>query len=220
MSKLNKYDIKKYQKIGIIAAAVIAVAAASMIGINAMRGSGGASIDKALASVSTHAVSAADLRIAVVRMDEIQASAKVLVDLRKQKETFENRLREELTRTQQTLEREKTEIERSQDVLSRDALQRRVIDYQQRVSQLQRDISERAQSIEMEYQRALNEIQRRDLDPIIEGIIEKKNLSLVIDGRFARVSNNAPGDLDITSDVISALDKRVSTFKMTRPQGF
>ncbi|MCL2369282.1 MAG: OmpH family outer membrane protein, partial [Alphaproteobacteria bacterium] len=97
---------------------------------------------------------------------------------------------------------------------------RRVMEFQQRVATLQRDTMERAQSIEMNFQQALVEIQRRDLDPIIEGIIARKNLSLVIDGRFARVGANAPAGLDITDDVINALNRKNSTFRMARPQGF
>ena len=115
--------------------------------------------------------------------------------------------------------KEKTEIEKSQDVLSHDALQRRVVDYQNRVTKLQRDLTERAQSIEANYQKALNDIQAKHLDPIIEGIIAKKNLSLVIDGRFARGGANVPG-LDITDDVVSSLNKKVSKVKMEKPKGF
>ncbi len=124
-----------------------------------------------------------------------------------------------MTRDQKALEKEKAEIEKSQDVLSRDALQRRVVDYQNRVTKLQRDLTERAQSIEVAFQNALNEVQAKHLDPLIEGIIAKKNLSLVIDGRFARVGNDAQ-NLDITDEVISALNKKVSNVKMAPPKGF
>ena len=98
-------------------------------------------------------------------------------------------------------------------------MQRRVADYQRRVTKLQRDLTERAQSIETSYQKALQEIQAKHLDPVIEGIIAKKNLSLVIDGRFARMGANAT-NLDITNEVVSALDKKVSKVKMEKPKGF
>jgi len=215
MKKEIKPIQKKYAKIGIIAGAVIVVAALGVWGIGAL--SGKASIDRATAGISDFAVSGADMRIAVIRMDEIQGRADVLASLRKQKESFESRLRDELTRTQKALEKEKVEIEKSQDVLSREALQRRVMDYQQKVSKLQRDVTERAQAIEVEYQKALNKIQKDDLDPIIEAIIAKKDLSLVIDGRFARMGKVE--GLDITSDVVSSLNKRISSYKMPTPKG-
>lgn len=210
--------IKNYTKTGIVAAVVIAVAALGVWGVSHVRG-GGATTEKALAEVTTDAASAADLRIAVVRMDAIQTQAKALQDLRKQKESYESRLRDELTKEQKALEKEKVEIEKSQDVLSRDALQRRVVDYQNRVTKLQRDLAERAQSIETAFQKALAEIQAKHLDPIIEGTIAKKNLSLVIDGRFARMGANA-ANLDITDEVVNALDKKITTVKMDTPKGF
>ena len=219
MPKENKFTPKNYAKMGIIAGVIVVVAALGAIGVSSMRG-GGTSVERALDGVSGSATSMADLRIAVIRMDEIQTKADVLISLRKQKESLESKLRDELTRTQKALEKEKVEIEKSQDVLSREALQRRVMEYQQKVGKLQRDVTERAQAIEVEFQRVLNEIQKRDLDPIIEAIIAKKNLSLVIDGRFARIAGNAPAELDITDDVIGALNKRVSSFRMSTPKGF
>ncbi|MCM1294798.1 MAG: OmpH family outer membrane protein [Muribaculaceae bacterium] len=209
---------KKYARTGIIAAAVVIVAALGIWGVAAMS-RGTASVDQALAAVSDDAANGASLRIAVIRMDAIQTEANALNDLRKQKENYESKLRDELTREQKALEKEKAEIEKSQDVLSRDALQRRVVDYQNRVTKLQRDLTERAQSIEVAYQKALNELQTKHLDPLIEGIIAKKNLSLVIDGRFARIGNNV-SNLDITDEVVSALNKKVSAVKMEQPKGF
>ena len=212
--------VKKYVKTGIIAAIVVVVAALGIWAISAVRGnSGGASVEEAIETVSTDAATGAELRMAVIRMDAIQTQADVLKDLTAQRQKYENELRDELESRQKELESEKAEIEKSQDVLSRDALQRRIVDYQNRVNELQRDLTERAQSIEISFQNALNKIQKEHLDPVIEGIIAKKNLSLVIDGRFARIGSNAE-NLDITEEVISALNKKVSNVKMDTPQGF
>ena len=211
-------NTQKYVKYGIVAAVVIAVA---ILGIFLIGGAGGKNVsaDQAISEVSTDAASGADLRMAVVRMDAIQSQSKVLQDLRKQKESYENKLRDELTKQQKALEKEKTEIEKSQDVLSQEALQRRVVEYQGKVTKLQRDLTERAQSVDVAFQKALAQIQEKHLDPIIEAIIAKKNLSLVIDGRFARTGADV-ANLDITNDVINALDKKVSSVKMETPKGF
>lgn len=209
--------IKKYTKIGVVAAIVVIIA---IIGVFALRGGHNEiSADEAISEVSADAPTGADLRMAVIRMDAIQTDAKALQDLRKQKENYEEKLRSELEKQQKALEKEKAEIEKSQDVLSRDALQRRVVEYQGKVSKLQRDLTERAQSIDAAFQKALVKIQEGHLDPIIGAIIEKKNLSLVIDGRFARTGKDV-ANLDITDEVIKALDKKVSSFKMDKPKGF
>jgi Skp family chaperone for outer membrane proteins len=209
--------VRNYGKIGIIAAAIVAVAALGVWGVSALRTN--MSTDRALADVTGDAAMGADMRFAVIRMDAIQMEAKALKDLRDQKESYESKLRDELTKEQKTLEKEKAEIEKSQDVLSREALQRRVAEYQNRVTRLQRNLTERAQAIETSFQHALNDIQVKHLDPLIEGIIAKKNLSLVIDGRFARIGQGS-ANLDITEDIITALDKKISRIKMETPKGF
>lgn len=211
--------VVNYKKTGIIAAIVIAVAVLGVWIVGASNSNNGAAVSDAIEVVSNEAANGANMRIAVIRMDGIQMDAKVLKNLREQKESYENKLRDELTKRQKDLEAEKKEIEKSQDVLSQEALQRRVVDYQNKVAKLQRDLTERAQSVEASYQKALNEIQTKHLDPIIEGIIDKKNLSLVIDGRMARIGKDAT-NLDITDETIKALDKKVSKIKMEKPQGF
>ena len=217
--KTDKNITKNYTRYGIIAAIVIAIAIIGVFVIRGVSGERTISADDAISEVSTNAVNGADLRIAIVRMDAIQTDAKALQDLRKQKENYENKLRAELEKQQKDLEKEKAEIEKSQDVLSREALQRRVVEYQGKVGKLQRDLTERAQSIDASFQRALAQIQEKHLDPIVEAIIAKKNLSLVIDGRFARTGSNVE-NLDITDDVINSLNKKVSSVKMEKPKGF
>ncbi|MBQ3785313.1 MAG: OmpH family outer membrane protein [Alphaproteobacteria bacterium] len=208
--------LKKYSKMGIIAAAVIVVAILGIWGISAMKR--GVDTQTALKEVTENAVTGADLRIAVVSMDKIQTEATVLEDLHKQRANLENKLKSKLEKEQKAIEKEKADIEKSQDVLSQDALQRRVVDYQKRVNQFQRDLSENAQAIESAYQEALSTVQKKHLDPIIEGIIAKKKLDLVIDGRMARTGTNTNG-LDITDEVVKALNKKISSVKMSTPKG-
>lgn len=212
---------KKYIVIGIVAVVVIAVAVAGVFLLKKYRNNtpvdNGVSVAEAISDVTPDAASGATMRIAVVRMDAIQTDSKVLKDLRAQKEKYEDKLRDDLTKRQKELEKEKEDIEKSQDVLSREALQRRVVEYQGKVSKLQRDLTEGAQSIESSFQKALAQIQEKHLDPIVEGIIAKKKLSLVIDGRMARTGNDI-ANLDITADVINALDKKVSSVKMDNPK--
>ena len=217
MAEKTNSTVKKYTKMGIIAAVVVAVA---LVGVLVIKKSGrGVSTSAALSAVSTDAVEAKDLRMAVINMDKIQIDAKVLQDLHKQRTEYENSLKARLEKEQKALEKEKAEIEKSQDVLSQEALQRRVVEYQRRVNGLQRDLNESVQAIEASYQKALSEIQKDHLDPVIEGVIAKKNLSLVIDGRMARIGQNVTG-LDITDEIVNALNKKVSSVKMEKPKGF
>ena len=86
--------VKKYKKTGIVAVAVIVVA---LIGVWAISGFH-KNIDAATATrdVTTTALTGADLRIAVISMDKIQADAKVLEDLHKQRANYESKLKSKL----------------------------------------------------------------------------------------------------------------------------
>lgn len=217
MTKQTNSSVKNYTKMGIIATVVVIVALLGGIAISHMT-KAPVSVEEATTEVTTDAAKASDLRIAIVSMDKIQTDAKVLEDLHKQRADFEKALKSKLEKEQKAIEKEKADIEKSQDVLSQEALQRRVVEYQRRVNDFQRQISESAQSIEAAYQDALNTIQKDHLDPVIQNIIAKKNLSLVIDGRMARVGKDVK-DLDITDEVVSSLNKKVSSVKMATPKG-
>lgn len=210
-------ELKKYTKMGIVATAVVVVALIGVFVISSMRSE--SSLSTALENVSAETAKASDLSIAVINMDKIQLDSKALQDLRKQRTSYEEKLKTRLEKEQKSIEKEKADIEKSQDVLSQEALQRRVVEYQRRVSKLQRDLTESAQAIEASYQKALNTLQQKHLDPVIEGVIAKKKLSLVIDGRMARVGKDVK-NLDITPEVVEALNKKVSSIKMEKPKGF
>lgn len=210
-------ELKKYTKMGIVATAVVVVALIGVFVISSMRSE--SNLATALEKVSAETAKASDLSIAVINMDKIQLDSKALQDLRKQRTSYEEKLKNRLEKEQKAIEKEKADIEKSQDVLSQEALQRRVVEYQRRVSKLQRDLTESAQAIEASYQKALNTLQQKHLDPVIEGVIAKKKLSLVIDGRMARVGKDVK-NLDITPEVVEALNKKVSSVKMEKPKGF
>ncbi|MCR4918135.1 MAG: OmpH family outer membrane protein [Alphaproteobacteria bacterium] len=220
-TNIEKTQIKKYKTIGMIAGVVLVTAAVAIAGIFAIRHFTGkdTSVEKALTGISSEAVSGADLRIAVINANTVAAEAKAFKDLRSQKEKYESKLRDELTSQHKKLEKEKKELERSQSVLSPEALQRRALDLQSRAAKIQRDLTERAQSVEISYQKAFAKLMKDHFEPVINGLIEKKNLSLVIDGAAARTGKNV-ANLDITKDLISALDKKVSSVKMEKPKGF
>lgn len=216
MNETQNKLVKKYTKIGIVATLVVVVAVIAGI---LLSGTKNADTATALKDVSTNAVSASELKIAVINMDKIQLDAKALQDLRKQRNMYEEKLKTKLDKEQKALEKEKADIEKNQDVLSQEALQRRVVDYQRRVNALQRELNESANAIDAAYQDALVTLQKKHLDPVIEGVIAKKKLSLVIDGRMARIGETAAG-LDITDEVVGALNKKTSTMKMAKPKGF
>ena len=111
VNKNNNEATRNYKKIGIIAAAVVAVGVIGIFAVSALNSKKSSNLDTAMEVISTDAANGANLRIAVIRMDAIQNGANALKDLRRQKESYESQLRDELTRDQKALEKEKAEIE-------------------------------------------------------------------------------------------------------------
>lgn len=215
-SELNPV-LKKYTKMGIIAFAVIVVAVLGIFAISSMNKN--TKLSTALAGVSTDAKSAAELRIALVSLDKVQMESKAFKDLTEQRTNYENKLKARLEKEQKAIEKEEADIKKSQDMLSQEALQRRVAEYQRHINEFRRELNESAHAVEVSYQNALNTLQQKHLDPIIDGVIAKKNLSLLLESRVARTGKDVAG-LDITDEIVEALNKKVSSIKMEKPKGF
>lgn len=209
--------LKKYTKMGIIAFAVIVVAVLGIFAISSINKN--TKLSTALAGVSTEAKNAAELRIALVSLDKVQMESKAFKDLTEQRTNYENKLKARLEKEQKAIEKEEADIKKSQDMLSQEALQRRVAEYQRHINEFRRELNESAHAVEVSYQNALNILQQKHLDPIIDGVIAKKNLSLLLESRVARIGKNVAG-LDITDEIVEALNKKVSSIKMEKPKGF
>lgn len=215
-SELNPV-LKKYTKMGIIAFAVIVVAVLGIFAISSINKN--TKLSTALAGVSTEAKNAAELRIALVSLDKVQMESKAFKDLTEQRTNYENKLKARLEKEQKAIEKEEADIKKSQDMLSQEALQRRVAEYQRHINEFRRELNESAHAVEVSYQNALNILQQKHLDPIIDGVIAKKNLSLLLESRVARTGKDVAG-LDITDEIVEALNKKVSSIKMEKPKGF
>lgn len=219
--KINN-AVANYKKIGIIAGAVVLVAVLGGLTISAFSHKEAPAEEVVVEEVATTEKTTnpnGELRIAIVSMDKIITDSKVLKDLQKQRTKYQDKLRKELEKTQKELEKEKADIEKSQDLLSQDALQRRVIDLQRRANEAQRALAEKAQAIEMSYQDAFSTVEKKYFDNVVEDIIKKQKISLVLNASVTRIGTGA-GVTDITKDVIKALDKKVSSIKMEKPKGF
>lgn len=215
-SELNPV-LKKYTKMGIIAFAVIVVAVLGIFAISSINKN--TKLSTALEGVSTDAKNAAELRIALVSLDKVQMESKAFKNLTEQRTNYENKLKARLEKEQKAIEKEEADIKKSQDMLSQEALQRRVAEYQRHINEFRRELNESAHAVEVSYQNALNILQQKHLDPIIDGVIAKKNLSLLLESRVARTGKDVAG-LDITDEIVEALNKKVSSIKMEKPKGF
>jgi outer membrane protein len=151
-----------------------------------------------LASLTGATAAHADTRVAVI---DVQRAVMQTEDgLRAQanlKKLFDSR-QQELNRKQNEMGKQKEEIEKQSKVLSKDALAKRVEDWQKEMTQLQ--------SVFMEYNKELEKKQKEITDPIFEKVLmivkrlaTTENYDLVVDKNTVAYVR---GDLDLTDKCI------------------
>lgn len=151
-----------------------------------------------LASFLFTGVAAAEQRVAVVDVQRAVASTED--GLRAQatlKKLFDTK-QQELNRKQNELQRQREDIDKQSKVLGKDALEKRIADWQKQMMELQ--------AIFVEYNKELEKKQKELTDPVFEkvmGIIKRlattENIDLVVDKATVAYVR---GDLDLTDKCI------------------
>jgi outer membrane protein len=143
-------------------------------------------------------VASAETKVAVVDVQRAVASTED--GLRAQatlKKLFDNR-QQELNKKQSDLQRQREEIDKQAKVLPKDALEKRVNDWQKQMMELQ--------AIFVEYNKELEKKQKELTDPVFEKIMQiikrlatTENIDLVVDKATVAYVR---GDLDLTDRCI------------------
>lgn len=151
-----------------------------------------------LASFLFAGVAAAEQRVAVIDVQRAVASTED--GLRAQatlKKLFDTK-QQELNRKQNDLQKQREDIDKQSKVLSKDALEKRIADWQKQMMELQ--------AIFVEYNKELEKKQKELTDPVFEkilGIIKRlattENIDLVVDKATVAYVR---GDLDLTDKAI------------------
>ncbi|MBL0690585.1 MAG: OmpH family outer membrane protein [Alphaproteobacteria bacterium] len=155
--------------------------------------------------------------VAVIKMEVLQQEALVMKSLKDQLNKFQKQLEDEGESIKKSFEVEKIELEKQQGIVSKDAFQQKITEYQQNIYKQQKLLSEKGQALETEFQKALAFIQKDYLDRIIQAVANKKGIHIILDGRSAQTFDDR---LDITDDVIKTLDNSLKDYRIKKPKGF
>jgi outer membrane protein len=157
-----------------------------------------ASLAFALVAFFTTNVASAEQKVAVIDVQRAVASTED--GLRAQatlKKLFDNR-QQELNKKQTDLQRQREEIDKQAKVLPKDALEKRVNDWQKQMMELQ--------AIFVEYNKELEKKQKELTDPVFEKVMQiikrlatSENIDLIVDKATVAYVR---GDLDLTDRCI------------------
>lgn len=155
------------------------------------------------------------LHAAVVDSTRIQAEALVWKDLRVKFKAENDKMVEELRKTQAALEEEGRALAEQQSILAPDAFASKREEFEAKLRQQNQVMGQRKQILES----ALNEAQRRiseQMQEIVVQIADEKDLNLVLDAaRNKSAIVYAREDIDITEEIINRLDERLQKVNFT-----
>ncbi len=155
-------------------------------------------------------------RIGYINMVQIQVEAKVMKDLNEQNKKYVEALEKDVENKRKEFAKTEESLKKQQATLSPEAFGQKVVQFRNDVMAYDKTTSDKLQAIKASYNEALLEIQQKYLNDIINEVAKDNEYDIVVDANNAKALNS---DYDITSEIISKLDKAISSKKMKK-EGF
>ncbi|HLI14047.1 MAG TPA: OmpH family outer membrane protein [Alphaproteobacteria bacterium] len=152
--------------------------------------------------------------IAIVDVQAIMQNSEAAKSIRTQIEKVRNSYQQTIHGKEEELRKLDQDLEQQRSVLSSDAFQQRQRDFQQKVSEAQKDVQERSRKLEAAFGSAMEQVQHAVLQ-IVQQIAKEQNITLVLQ-RAGVVY--APEDMDITQEVLKRLNSRLPSVNVTIPK--
>ena len=156
-----------------------------------------------------------DPHIAVIDVQrvltEAKASKSVLPEIENLRKDFQNKVRDE----ERALREAEQQLSQQRAILSPEAFSEKRREFGEKASAAQLLVQERRKSLD----RALNATRSviiQNLAEVTQEIARERNLNIVLDKKFTFMSANS---LDITTEVITRLDKKLPKVKVEVDQG-
>lgn len=108
------------------------------------------------------------------------------------------------------IQEEEKKIIQQKKIISGDEYKKKVTDLRSKVSSLQKERNSLLESVAKQRTKARNEL-LKNLNPIVKEYMQEKNIRMVIDKKDILLADD---ELDITKDIISLLNKKLTSIKL------
>jgi len=149
--------------------------------------------------------------IAVMDAVKVNMSSKVTRSLTKQKDTALEKVQSDVENKRKDFEKREAELKSKQLVLGQDAFMKEAASFRNDLVEYDRATAQKVAGIEKAYVDALSKVQKDYLDGVVADIGRANGYDLVINAQTTILLNKA---LDITDEVIKALDAKVTDMKL------
>lgn len=153
------------------------------------------------------------LPIAVVDVQGVMRASKAAKVIQQKIDTRRDAYQEEVTSEERRLRKEEQELAQQRAILSPEAYQQRVRDFQAQVAEVQRGVQARKRSLDEAFAKAMGEV-RRVLVSTVAEIAEGKGIKVVL---FKSQIVIAEKSLDISEQVLTQLDKYLPSVDVALP---
>ena len=158
-------------------------------------------------SLNVKKSNADDLKIAIVDIQQIQEEAVVANDLKTKMQKKEQQLKKELLDRKDKIEQNYKSLEKERAVLSRSELEKKAKQFELEVQKLQFDENKYSQIFELSKLGAL-QVMQTELQKVVDTFVEKYDM--IVPANITLYYNKKKFT-DLTSDVLSKLNKNVKT---------
>ena len=158
-------------------------------------------------SLNVKKSNADDLKIAIVDIQQIQEEAVVANDLKTKMQKKEQQLKKELLDRKDKIEQNYKSLEKERAVLSRSELEKKAKQFELEVQKLQFDENKYSQIFELSKLGAL-QVMQTELQKVVDTFVDKYDM--IVPANITLYYNKKKFT-DLTSDVLSKLNKNVKT---------
>lgn len=149
--------------------------------------------------------------ILVIDFQRVTQESLVGKDVAAQMESNRVELENRVRQLEEELRTQEEEIVKQKSIISPDAYEQRVRDFQVKAQTARQELQQKQQARQRAVQQANVEIQR-SLRPIVRSIMEGRGATMVLDKNF--VADHISG-LDVTTEVIEQLDQAMPSFQVS-----
>jgi outer membrane protein len=151
----------------------------------------------------------------VVDPQQIIAESKAGKSISQQMDQHRQAFMKEMAQSETSLNKQRDELQRQSTVLSKEAVDQRLRDFQAKVDDLRRNADSKQRTLQYSWSLALNEIER-NIVQVVSDIATERKASLVLSKQAAVIVDK---NLDITPEALQRLDQRMPTvaFNLVQP---
>jgi outer membrane protein len=143
--------------------------------------------------------------IAVVNIQQVMRDSTAAKSVREQLESKQKAFQADITKKEETLQKEDQELAKQQSVLSKEAFAEKAKSFRAKATEVQKEVQAKKALLDSAFEHALNDIQKA-VNEIISALAKEKGFVLAVPTSQVLYADDK---LDVSKDVLERLNKKL-----------